>query len=49
MIPSIRIANNLHPFVTGPLPDKALWDAGANALYPSMMALSERIGEHFNR
>jgi HAD superfamily hydrolase (TIGR01509 family) len=32
---------------TGPLPDKVLWDAGANALYPSMMALSERIEEYF--
>ncbi|MDR2086238.1 MAG: HAD-IA family hydrolase, partial [Dysgonamonadaceae bacterium] len=26
---------------TGPLPDKVLWDAGANLLFPSMTALAE--------
>ncbi|GHS99903.1 beta-phosphoglucomutase [Bacteroidia bacterium] len=28
---------------TGPLPDKVLWDAGANAMYPSMKALANNI------
>jgi HAD superfamily hydrolase (TIGR01509 family) len=28
---------------TGPLPDKVLWDAGANALFSSMTALAENI------
>jgi HAD superfamily hydrolase (TIGR01509 family) len=30
---------------TGPLPDKILWDAGANVLYPSMYVLAENIEE----
>jgi HAD superfamily hydrolase (TIGR01509 family) len=28
---------------TGPLPDQVLWEAGANALFPSMKALAENI------
>lgn len=28
---------------TGPLPDNILWESGANALYPSMLSLSENI------
>ncbi|MDR0542371.1 MAG: HAD-IA family hydrolase [Dysgonamonadaceae bacterium] len=28
---------------TGPLPDDALWDAGANVVYPSMQALAEKV------
>lgn len=28
---------------TGPLPDKILWEAGANALYPSMTALANNL------
>jgi HAD superfamily hydrolase (TIGR01509 family) len=30
---------------TGPLPDKILWEAGANAVYPSLHALAEHIEE----
>jgi HAD superfamily hydrolase (TIGR01509 family) len=30
---------------TGPLPDKILWEAGANALYPNMHALAENIAK----
>jgi HAD superfamily hydrolase (TIGR01509 family) len=30
---------------TGPLPDKILWEAGANAIYPSLHALAEHIEE----
>lgn len=32
---------------TGPLPDKVLWDAGANLLFPSMQALNESWDELF--
>ncbi|GHV21185.1 beta-phosphoglucomutase [Clostridia bacterium] len=28
---------------TGPLPDKILWEAGANAIYPNMLVLAENI------
>lgn len=28
---------------TGPIPEKALWDAGADIVYPSMKALAENI------
>jgi beta-phosphoglucomutase-like phosphatase (HAD superfamily) len=28
---------------TGPLPDKVLWEAGANALFPSMLSLAENL------
>jgi HAD superfamily hydrolase (TIGR01509 family) len=28
---------------TGPLPDQVLWEAGANALYPSMLTLAKHI------
>ncbi len=28
---------------TGPLPDKILWEAGADALYPNMHALAENM------
>ncbi|MDR0798600.1 MAG: HAD-IA family hydrolase [Dysgonamonadaceae bacterium] len=28
---------------TGPLPDKLLWESGADAVYPSMLALAENI------
>jgi HAD superfamily hydrolase (TIGR01509 family) len=31
---------------TGPLADKVLWDAGANALLPSMTALAENINRY---
>jgi HAD superfamily hydrolase (TIGR01509 family) len=31
---------------TGPLPDKVLWEAGANALYPSMQMLAKHIAQH---
>jgi HAD superfamily hydrolase (TIGR01509 family) len=32
---------------TGPLPDRTLWAAGANALYPSMHALADKISSFF--
>ena len=32
---------------TGPLPDKVLWDAGANLLFPSMRNLNESWNELF--
>jgi HAD superfamily hydrolase (TIGR01509 family) len=31
---------------TGPLPDRVLWDAGANVVYPSMRALAENLDAH---
>jgi HAD superfamily hydrolase (TIGR01509 family) len=34
---------------TGPLPDKILWEAGANALYPNMHALAENIALVVNK
>ncbi|MDR0412693.1 MAG: HAD-IA family hydrolase [Dysgonamonadaceae bacterium] len=33
---------------TGPLPDRVLWEAGANALYPSMLALAKHIAAYFH-
>ena len=34
---------------TGPLSDKILWEAGANALYPSMSALAKNIASFINK
>ncbi|MDR2843133.1 MAG: HAD-IA family hydrolase [Candidatus Symbiothrix sp.] len=34
---------------TGPLPDKVLWEAGADALYPTMHALSENLKQLMGR
>lgn len=33
---------------TGPIPEKALWDAGADIVYPSMDALADNIGSLVN-
>lgn len=33
---------------TGPIPEKALWDAGADIVYPSMDALADKIGSLVN-
>lgn len=33
---------------TGPIPEQALWDAGADIVYPSMDSLADNIGKFIN-
>ena len=49
-IESARAANIYTVAVnTGPLPDSVLWEAGANAVYPSMAVLAENIEDLIGR